>query len=487
MTNDRGISRRLLGKLAEGAVLSAAVPSAGLCAPAADSGASARRFPSGFLWGCSTASYQVEGAAAEDGRGPSVWDTFSRLPGRIANGDTGDVAADEYHRYKEDVAILKSLGAKAYRFSVAWPRVVPDGVGKPNQKGIDYYQRLVDELVANGIQPFATLFHWDLPEAMEHRCGGWQSPETSKAFAEYAGMIAGKLSDRVHRFFTINEFVCFTDHGYQDGSKAPGRKLPPAQVNQTRHNAVLAHGWAVQAIRAAARAGTKVGLAENASFCVPVIESEPHINAARKAMRELNAPFLTAVMEGKYTDRYLSRAGKDAPKFTSDEMKAIHSPLDFVGLNAYFPTYIRADGSTDGFAELTPPSSHPRMASPWLSVGPEVEYWAPRMVSDLWKVKEIYISENGCSSDDRPAADGRIYDTDRVMYLRNCLGHAQRAVSEGLPLRGYFLWSLIDNFEWTDGYSKRFGIYYVDFQTQKRTPKLSADFYHEVIRTNRVA
>src|SRR5579871_1833767 len=441
-------------------------------------------FPSGFVWGCATASYQIEGAASEDGRKPSVWDTYARTPGMVQNGDTGDIADDSYHRYKEDVQLLKSLGLKAYRFSVAWPRVFPDGAGQPNEKGMAYYERLVDELRANGIEPYATLFHWDLPQAMEDRVGGWQSAETSKAFSAYAEFVAKRLSDRVHHFFTINEFSCFTDEGYGKGTKAPGKKLPPAVVNQVRHNAVLGHGMAVQAVRAAGRPGTKVGIAENPHIAVPVIETAAHIQAAQKAMRELNAGFLTAVLEGKYTDRYLSSAGNDAPRFTPEEMKVIGSPLDFVGLNIYTPTYIRAADTPEGFAEPVRPTSAPHMASSWLYIGPEIAYWAPRHLGEIWRVKEVYITENGCSSDDRLAADGQIYDTDRLMYLRNHLVNAHRATPQGWPLRGYFLWSLMDNFEWTDGYGKRFGVHYVDFETQKRTPKLTAHYYREVVVRN---
>jgi beta-glucosidase len=478
---DQPITRRELGKIATAL---AAADSAGTAAMQDGGARDYYRFPASFLWGCATAAYQIEGAAAQDGRKPSVWDTWSHTPGKTANGDTGDVACDHYHRYKQDIQLLKSLGAKAYRFSVAWPRVVPDGSGPANEKGLAFYDRLVDELLANGIQPFATLYHWDLPQALEDRHGGWESSETSKAFSEYAGLVAGRLSDRVRHFFTVNEFVCFTDQGYGSGIKAPGRKLPESAVNQVRHHAVLGHGLAVQSIRAAAKTGTKVGLAENARICVPVIESALHVAAASKAMRALNAPFLTAILEGKYLDAYLSAAGRNAPRFTADEMRAIASPLDFVGLNIYTPAYIRAADSAAGFAELPQPASYPRMASEWLTIGPEIAYWAPRHLGEIWGMKDVYITENGSSSTDRLTADGHVYDTDRLMYLRNHLVNAHRATAESWPLRGYFLWSLMDNFEWADGYTKRFGIYYVDFKTQKRTPKLTAQYYREAIARN---
>ena len=441
------------------------------------------KFPPNFLWGCATASYQIEGGANEDGRGPSIWDTFSHTKGKTFKGDNGDVADDSYHRYKEDIQLLKNLGATVYRFSISWSRVFPDAVGKPNQQGLDYYNRVIDELLRNNIDPYVTLFHWDLPQVLP---GGWQNRSTATAFAEYSAFMAKNLSDRVKHFFTTNEFVCFTDLSYKVGQFAPGLKLPDAQVNQIRHHGVLAHGLSVQAIRANARPRTKVGLAENAAVFVPFVETPQEIEAARTATREGNAPFLTAVLEGKYTDRYLEKQGKNAPKVEAGDMKAIGSPLDFVGLNVYTPTYVRADGSKDGYAEIPRPTSFPHMPSPWLFVGPEVLYWAVRNVSDIWKPKELFITENGCSSDDVVNSKGKIEDTDRVMYLRNHLTHLRRAALEGYPVHGYFLWSLLDNFEWADGYSRRFGIHYVDFKTQLRTPKLSAEYYRNVIAQNAV-
>jgi beta-glucosidase len=487
------LSRRSFARAVGAAAIGAAVPpgaaagSAASDAPQASTATAPRTFPAGFLWGTATASYQVEGAVAEDGRLPSIWDTFSRTPGKTVKGATGDVANDHYHRYKEDVQLMKALGAKIYRFSIAWPRVFPQGGGQPNPKGLDFYSRLVDELLANGIQPFATLYHWDLPQALQDRVGGWESRETSEAFAVYAGHVAARLTDRVKYIFTINEFGAFVELGYNNGVHAPGLKLPPARFNQTRHHAVLGHGLAVQAIRAAAKPGTRVGLAENMTICAPAIETAEHIDAARRATRELNAQYLTVIKEGQYTDAYLSRTAADAPKFTPAELMAIGSPLDFLGINIYTTLYARADGSPQGYAVVPHPPSFPHMASPWLFMAPEANYWGPRHAADIWKEQEIYITENGCSSSDIPAADGRVYDTDRVMYLRNYLSQLQRAAADGVPVKGYFLWSLMDNFEWADGYTNRFGLHHVDFATQKRTPKLSADFYREVIRRNAVA
>jgi beta-glucosidase len=444
---------------------------------------SAREFPKGFLWGCATAAYQIEGAAAEDGRGPSIWDVYSHKPGITVNGDTGDVADDSYHLYKQDVRLLKNLGVATYRMSISWSRVFPRGKGEVNPKGLDYYHRVIDELLTNNITPYVTLFHWDLPAALP---GGWQSRDTSKAYADYAAFVTKNLGDKVHHWMTTNEFVCFTDLGYKEGRFAPGLKLPPEQVNQVRHHGILAHGLGVQAIRANTPSGTQVGLAENANVYVPVIETHEHIEAAQRATREGNAPFLTALMEGKYIDSYLEREGANAPHVEPGDFKAIGSRLDFVGLNVYTADYVQADGSPRGYSIVPRPTSYPHLASPWIEVTPECTYWTIRNVTDLWHPKGIFITENGCSSDDVPNAAGEIEDTDRVMYLRNHSTNVHRAADEGYPIKGYFLWSLLDNFEWCDGYSKRFGIHYVDFKTEKRTPKLSAKWYREVIARNAV-
>ena len=486
------ISRRTFGKLAGAATLASATELPSSRSKAANTQASApqnlpnRGFPPGFLWGTATASYQVEGAVKEDGRGPSIWDTFSHTPGKVVNNANGDTANDHYHLYKSDVQLMKALGAKAYRFSVAWPRVFPNGDGPANPKGLDFYNRLVDELLANGIQPYATLYHWDLPQSLQDRFGGWEGRDTSKAFADYAGYVAERLSDRVKHIFTINEFGAFIEVGYRWGAHAPGLKLTGQRLNQTRHHAVLGHGLAVQAIRASAKRGTKVGLAENITIPVPVIETPQNIKAAEAAMREMNAQYLTVIMEGKYTDWYLKSNGADAPKFTAEDLKIMSSPLDFVGINVYTGEFVRADESAPaGFAHVPRPQSFPHAPSFWLFIAPDCLYWGPRHVAKLWGAKEIYITENGCSAADEPA-NGKVYDTDRVTYLRSYLTQLRRATADGIPVRGYFLWSLMDNFEWADGYTNRFGIHYVDYATQKRTPKLSADFYREVIAANAI-
>jgi beta-glucosidase len=444
-------------------------------------------FPKDFIWGTATSSYQIEGAVDEDGRGRSIWDTFSHTPGKIADGSNADRANDHYHRYKQDVGLIKDLGVKAYRFSIAWPRVFPEGTGAPNPKGLDFYDRLLDELLNNGIEPYATLYHWDLPQALQDRVGGWQSSDTSKAFADYAGYVAQRITDRVKNVFTINEAGRFLNFGYGWGIDAPGLKLPTAELNQARHHVVLGHGLAVQAIRAHGRAGTKVGLAENIAACVPAIDTPENVRATEIATRELNSGFLGVILEGKYTDGFLEFAGADAPKFTAEELKIISSPNDFVGLNIYAPQfYVAASDRKPGWTVLPFPASFPHMKSEWLRIGPEVIYWAPRIAAKIWNLDTIYISENGTSSEDKLTAGGQVYDLDRVMFLRNYLTQLQRATSEGVPIRGYFLWSLMDNFEWIFGFEQRFGLYHVDFETQARVPKLSAAFYRDVVARNAI-
>jgi beta-glucosidase len=482
----RNPSRRALIKLTGAAALAAnsAAPAA---AQPVDSAERAAAFPDNFLWGAATSAYQIEGAWNEDGKGESIWDRFAHTPGKTENNDTGDVAIDHYHRYREDVQHIKALRTNAYRFSISWPRIFPQGTGLPNAKGLDFYDRLVDELLANGIEPFATLYHWDLPQALQDKFGGWMSRDTAQAFADYAGYIGEKLSDRVGHFFTTNELATFIKLGYATGEFAPGLKLSPARLYQARHHAVLAHGLAVQALRARAKPATKIGLAENAAAAVPAIEMPDNIAAAERAMRELNAGYLTVILEGRYTDAYLSAAGEAAPKFTEAELQAIASPLDFVGANVYAPTYVRAADASPGYEVLPFSKSYPRTAAPWEYIGPETLYWTPRHLQRIWNVKEIYISENGCGTFDAPAADGVVRDSDRIMFLRSYLSMLKRATAEGVPVRGYFHWSAFDNFEWAAGYATRFGLIGVDSATQKRTPKLSAAFYTEVIRRNALA
>ena len=338
-----------------------------------------------------------------------------------------------------------------------------------------------------------------MPQALEDRYGGWQSVETAEAFADYTGYVAGQLGDRVMHYFTINEFRSFVEGGYQGvevkvgGDEplhlgaAPGVILDDAELKQVRHHAVLGHGLAVQAIRAGGPAGTKVGFAENIRVAVPVIDAPEYVEAAEAATREGNAGFMTVMLEGSYTEAYLAEAGGGTPKFTDEELKTIASPLDFVGINVYRPGwYVEPSDQPPGFHEVPINASHPKMQSAWHVLDPEVMYWAPRQMQSIWGARSIFVTENGCAASDMVADDGKVYDTDRVMFLRACLGQLQRATAEGVPVDGYFLWSAQDNFEWLDGYGHRFGLIHVDFDTLVRTPKLSAGWFREAATRNAV-
>jgi beta-glucosidase len=476
------ISRRNFARLLGLSASLGVVPGANAQRPSEES-AGRRDFPSGFLWGTATSAYQIEGAPEAEGRGLSIWDTFSRVKANTYTGQNGDVAADHFHRYREDIGIMHGLGVKAYEFSISWPRIFPEGTGKPNPQGFAFYDRMLDTLLAAGIEPFCVLYHWDLPQALMAQ-GGWQSLDTAKAFADYSAFVARRLSDRVSHFITMSEVTQFVVGGYQFGSDAPGLKLNRAQVAQVGHNALVGHGLSVQAVRANAPAATKVGIADNAASTCPVIETPENIAAARIAYREENARSLTVILEGRYTDLYLKGLGPDAPKCTDEQMKIISTPLDFIGLNIYDPLWVRAIPDELGYQVIDMPNSYPHMAAAWLAFGPEGMYWSPKHLHSLWGVKEIYITENGAASLDVPNKQGEVLDVDRVEFLRHYLAQLQRAIAEGTPVKGYFLWSLIDNYEWSDGYKMRFGITYIDYATQKRTVKLSGDFYKDVIARN---
>ena len=446
-----------------------------------------KKFPDGFLWGAATAALQIEGSPHEDGGGESSWEHFTRQPGAILNDDVLDVACDHFHRYREDIRLMKELGLTAYRFSIPWSRTIPDGKGKPNSRSLDFYQRLIDELLANGIEPFVTLFHWETPQAMEE-LGGWRNKETSYASGEHAAFVVRHLSDRVRHFFTINEAMCFAESSYGAGVHAPGLKLGRKVALQTMHNAFLAHGVMLAAIRANAKPGCTAGIVENCLATVPAYESAENNLAARTAFRYANANRLVPVMEGAYPDFFLKAEGDNAPEFTDGEMKLIGAPLDQIGLNIYSGEHGVADASRpSGWRTIPFPPGYPMLEWDWLRFEPRAIYWALRHIVDLWPGPDLFIAENGCPTPDRPSReDGRVYDSTRVMYLRHHLELAQRATAEGIPLKGYFVWSLLDNFEWAWGYTKRFGLFHVNFNTQQRTPKLSADFYRNVIRQNAV-
>ncbi len=442
-------------------------------------------FPEDFIFGAATASYQVEGAVNEDGRGLSVWDTFSRLPGRVWNNDNGDVACDQYHLYKEDVKLMKDLGLQAYRFSIAWPRVFPEGEGKPNPKGLDYYHRLIDELLKNDIKPFVTLFHWDLPQALEDKYGGWRSKEVSKIFADYTAYVVENLKDKVEYWATMNEIVCFTILAHQYDRHAPGKIESRKVTNQTVHNALLGHGYGVRAIRENGGKNAKAGIVENLHTTWPVYESPEHIEAAKKAFYFLNQQILFPFMTGNYSENWLKYIGDDKPDYTEEEMKIIGSPLDFVGLNIYSGHVIRSKDNEHGYEELKYPEGFPKTYMDW-PITPKSLYASLKFFKEYFGDIPIYITENGMAEKDVETKEGEILDIGRVEYLRQHLEMASRAISEGVNLKGYFVWSLLDNFEWTHGYDKRFGIVRVNYSNMKRTVKLSGEFYRDVIKNRKV-
>jgi len=440
-------------------------------------------FPKNFVWGFAAAAPQIEGAAFSDGKGPSVWDTFAREPGRVLNGDTLDTACEHYTRYAADFKLMRSLGARHYRLSLAWPRVYPEGDGALNQKGLDFYHRLFDSMEKHELTPWVTMFHWDLPQALETRFGGWRDRRVADAFATYADTIVKAFGDRVKNWITLNEVLCFTQLGYGNGQKAPGLKLGAGVVNQTYHHALLCHGHGVRAVREHGGRGAKVGITDNSYCPIPVTETEADITAARKAFRQGNWRVLEPIYRGAYDPAYFKAAGADRPVVAKGDMALIAQPTDFLGLNIYTGEFVRA-GKRGAVEKLAFPESYPKADAVWLKIAPQALYWGPRLAAEVYGVKKIYITENGCGYDDAPPVAGEVNDLHRRDLVRNYLGELRRAAMDGVPVAGYFLWSFMDNYEWEDGYQRRFGVVYCDFQTQKRTPKLSARWYSEVMARN---
>jgi beta-glucosidase len=445
-------------------------------------------FPDSFTFGTATASYQIEGAHDVDGRRPSVWDTFSATPGRVMNNDTGMIACDHYHRYEEDVKLMAELGISDYRFSLAWPRILPDGTGAVNQAGLDFYKRLLDCLGEHGINPQITLFHWDSPQALEDRYGSWQSRQMAYDFADYVTVCVKAFGDRVTDWMTINEILCFTTLGYgigKPGVHAPGNALNSAQaVQQTVHHALLAHGLATQAIRAATPQPCRVALVDNCTVPVPMLEDEAHCAAATAAFREINGAITVPALLGEYHASWLAAHPEAVPDMQPDDLNIIAQPLDNFGLNLYSALYVRPGTEGQAWQEAPLPPAYPRLNMPWLNVVPETIYWATRHINELPSMNNLplFISENGCACDDQVNEAGEVLDLDRIYYLRQHFRSAQRAIEEGYPLTGYFVWSMLDNFEWAWGYDRRFGITRVDYDTQKRTPKASFQWYQETIK-----
>jgi beta-glucosidase len=446
-------------------------------------------FPKDFCWGAAAAAYQIEGAWNEDGKGLSVWDDFSHRPGKTYLGHTGDVACDHYHRYKEDVAVMKEIGLKGYRFSVSWPRVIPDGTGAVNQKGLDFYSRLVDTLLEAGIQPWCTLFHWDFPLTL-YRKGSWLNRESADWFGEYTALLAKTLGDRVKHWMTLNEPTVFMNLGYQGGDHAPGDKLGNAQLWQSLHHILLSHGKAVQALRASSPQPCKIGFAPNMGAMIPLTESAADIEAARKSFFDVyENPFWSvsiwsdAVYLGKYPERPESYAADNWPQPQPGDMELISQPIDFIGCNCYSGGHVRA--GKDGKPESIPWKTGGAAGTlTWLQVMPEALYWIARFTSERYGKLPFVVTENGLCNVDWVSLDGKVHDPQRIDYVHRYLKGMRRAAEEGIPLGGYFYWSIFDNFEWAEGYKSRFGLVHVDYETQKRTLKDSAFWYGEVIKAH---
>jgi beta-glucosidase len=431
-------------------------------------------FPSDFIWGAATASYQIEGAAHEDGRGESVWDRFCATPGKVRAGDTGEVACDFYHRYPDDVKLMRELGLDAFRFSIAWPRVVPSGRGAVNEQGLDFYDRLVDELLANEIEPFATLFHWDTPQALEDE-GGWTDRATAEAFAEYAEVVAGRLGDRVHNWITHNEPWVHAWIGHAWGQHAPGRTSETDAV-VAAHHLLLSHGWAVDAIRRAS-SGARVGITLNLAHAYPASDTPEDEAAAYQVDGEGNRWFLDPIFRGSYPADLLDRNEIVAPFVQDGDLEAISAPLEFLGVNNYFRFVVSASAEGPRM-ERNPEAQHTEMG--W-EVYPEgLRRLLVRVATD-YAPPAIYITENGAAFGDVRVHDGSVHDPERTSYLETYITAVSNAIAEGAPVKGYFVWSLLDNFEWAYGYSKRFGIVYIDFPTLERVPKDSFYWYRDLL------
>jgi beta-glucosidase len=432
----------------------------------------------GFLWGTATSAYQVEGAVDEGGRGRSIWDEFSERPGAVVDGQSGRVACDHYHRWKEDLNLMRELGIQAHRFSIAWPRVFPEGTGRVNDRGLDFYSRLVDGLLERGMEPMATLYHWDLPLALGE-AGGWLSRETAHAFAEYVRVVAERLGDRIRLWATLNEIPVIVNEGYRDGTHPPGERCEAQVINQVRHHLLLAHGLGTQALRAAAPARPSVGLVDCPHVPEPLTESEGDIAAAREAFERMNGMRFDPIFRGCYPAAWWEAQGESTPEVMDGDLATIQQPQDFLGLNVYSSWNVAS--AERGVCQLE--THFPQTDLQW-PIMPDCLYWATRFAHEVHGPPAIFITESGCAYPDQVNERGEVDDFARIAYLRGHLRGVDRAVAEGFPLRGYFLWSFLDNFEWAKGYAKRFGIVHVNNATLKRTPKASARWYAQHIATH---
>jgi beta-glucosidase len=441
-------------------------------------------FPKDFLWGAATSAYQVEGSPLADGAGPSIWQRFSHTPGRMAGGDTGDIACDHYRRYRDDVGLMSELGLTAYRFSVAWARVLPEGRGRVNEAGLDFYERLVDSLLERGIEPMVTLFHWDLPAALDDR-GGWLNPDIAQWFAEYAQVLYRRLDGRVKLWATLNEPWVVTDGGYLHGALAPGHSNR-FEAPIATHNLLRAHGMAVRAYRAAGK--HRVGLVVNLEPKYPASLSEEDVAATARADAYMNRQYLDPVFRGAYPAEMKVIFGEAWPEWPAEDFALIREPLDFLGVNYYTRSVVRHDAASWP-VEASPVRQHQATytETDW-EVFPQGFTDLLAWVRERYGNPPVYITENGAAFYDPPAIEGNEYnDPLRVSYLRQHLCAVRAALAAGSDIRGYFAWSLLDNLEWSLGFSKRFGIVHVDFATQRRVPKMSARFYARVIAGNGAA
>jgi beta-glucosidase len=438
-------------------------------------------FPSDFVWGAAASAYQIEGAAYEDGRGESIWDRFCATPGKVRAGETGEIACDFYHRYPEDIALMRELGLDAFRFSIAWPRIVPDATGPVNQAGLDFYDRLVDALLEAGIRPYANLFHWDLPQALED-AGGWPERATAEAFAAYAAVVGERLGDRVKDWITHNEPFCTSWLGYGLGEHAPGR-TSVRDALAASHHALLAHGWAVEALRRAAPAA-EVGIVLDTWPIHPASDSPADLAAVRAEDGVRNRWFFDPLLRGAYPEDVLERFADDTPQIRDGDLATISAPLDFVGINNYSRRILRAG---PGGVPVDVPAPAAKLTDMGWEVYPAGLYESLIRLHQEYGVESLYVTENGAAFADVRGHDGGIHDLERIAYLDGYVGAVAAAVAEGVPVRGYFVWSLLDNFEWSLGYSKRFGLVYVDYPTLERVPKESFAWYRDLIAANRAA
>lgn len=446
-------------------------------------------FRKDFIWGTATAAYQIEGGWNEGGKSPSIWDEFCEQPGKISDRSDGRAACDHYHRFREDVALMAAHGIRNYRFSVAWTRILPEGTGKVNEEGVRFYSELIDCLLENGIRPWMTLYHWDLPAALQRR-GGWLNPEMPEWFAEYTGIIADRFGDRVRDFMTINEPQCIIGLGLWQGVHAPGLKLGVREQVEAIHYLLKSHGRACQVLREKVP-GANIGFSPCGGPSIPLDESDPaDVAAARRAYFATGgespafsvAWYSDAAVFGRYPEDGLKAFGRYLPSGWEKDMPLIGQKLDFYTQNIYEGVQIRAADNADGYERVPYPAGHPRTAANW-PITPRALYWGPYFLWERYRLPFL-ISENGMSCHDAVSLDGQVHDPNRTDYVQRYLRELRRAGDDGADIRGYFYWSFLDNFEWAKGYSERFGLVYVDYATGKRTPKDSARWYAEVIRAN---